>query len=545
MAGQPTGNLRASVGAGVSWMALATVIGKLATFFAQIALGWLLSKGDFGVYATAISVAGFVMLFRDGGVRELLIQRGQAQYEKLVGPVFGMAATINLATALTLAALAEPISHAFTQSPEDAQRLKPLLWIIAASLPLGTPAAILQARLRMNLQFGILSRIQMISSILRQASTVGFAIAGLGPLSFVLPLFVCALYEGIASWRATREAPWARSWAPGKWLGLFMTTIWLCFGSVSNFMLDMGDQAVISTMVPSQTVGTYYFAVMIMAQLGVLMSYNLQLVLMPALTRLKDNRDRLREALLKSLRVLMIVAAPGCLGLAVLMEPVERVLWHGKWDAAVLVVQIFGIFYPLRITFGATTALLQSQGRFRAWSLKTFLEGLCFMGGAALGAHFGARELVPGLNHAAHIALGVGLGMLISRSIVLTLSLASVGASFRQRVVCVVPAWLLAVGVAGACWAVDWALVDRAGLVAGAQSWLTDHAKLGSQLAETLVQLVRGGLLFTLYCALYIPAARLLLAQHLREALETMPARLRPRLARLVRLDVAPASTAP
>jgi PST family polysaccharide transporter len=519
-------------------MALATVVGKLATFVAQIVLGWLLSDGDFGVYATAIAVAGFVMLFRDGGVRELLIQRGQAHYDRLVGPVFGMAVSINLVTSVALALLAGPISHAFTQTPEDAARLKPLLWIIAASLPLGTPAAILQARLRMNLQFGVLSRIQIVSSILRQASTVGFALAGLGPLSFVLPLIACALYEGFASWRATRETPWSRSWSPGQWPALFATTIWLCFGSVSNFMLDMGDQAVISLFVPSQTVGTYYFAVMIMAQLGVLMSYNLQLVLMPALTRLKDNPDRLREALLKSLRVLMIVAAPGCLGLAVLMEPVERVLWHGKWAAAVLVVQIFGIFYPLRITFGATTALMQSQGRFRAWSLKTFLEGLCFMGGAAIGAVVGERGLIPGLNHAAHIALGVGVGMLISRTLVLSLSLASVGATFRQRVMCVVPAWVLAVAVAGLCWAADAGFISPTALAA--QAWLVDHAKLHPRLSESLVQVVRAAGLFMLYCSLYLPAARMLLPGHLREVLESVPARLRPRLARIVRLDHAP-----
>ena len=61
---------------GISWMILNTITGRVIVFAVQVALGWLLSARDFGLYALALSVSNALGSMRNGGTAELLRQRG-------------------------------------------------------------------------------------------------------------------------------------------------------------------------------------------------------------------------------------------------------------------------------------------------------------------------------------------------------------------------------------------------------------------------------------------------------------------------------------
>jgi hypothetical protein len=136
------------VGRGMSWMLLATVISKVATSVAQVLLGWWLLPEHFRNFAMATTIAGLLMLAKDGGIPNFLNKRGSGEYEDLKGPSFWMCNAYNLAAALLMAVAAYPLAIWY----ED-PKLAPMLWVMAIALPLGTPAAMLQAKLRLDLRF--------------------------------------------------------------------------------------------------------------------------------------------------------------------------------------------------------------------------------------------------------------------------------------------------------------------------------------------------------------------------------------------------------
>lgn len=71
-----TKGLGSRVTSGLLWSVLSIAVGKGASLFAQLILGWLLSKEDFALYAIAISWSTIVMALRNGGTQRLLIQQG-------------------------------------------------------------------------------------------------------------------------------------------------------------------------------------------------------------------------------------------------------------------------------------------------------------------------------------------------------------------------------------------------------------------------------------------------------------------------------------
>ncbi len=126
-----------ATGSGAAWMFAGTIAGKMMSFLAQGVVGWVLTKGDFGVFATAASVAGFIAICRDAGVGQYLVQRGAAEYPRLSGPLFWLAMVFNSIAGLLVAVSAWPLAMHVYDSPE----LVPVLLVMALTVPMGTPAS--------------------------------------------------------------------------------------------------------------------------------------------------------------------------------------------------------------------------------------------------------------------------------------------------------------------------------------------------------------------------------------------------------------------
>jgi PST family polysaccharide transporter len=437
--------LARTTGRGAAWMVASQVGAKFAMSVAQIILGWILSEDDFGVYASAIAFAAVLGGFRDGGVRELLIQRGAKNYAELVGPVFWLAFAINCVVALILAGASLPVAAMF-----DDARMIPILLVVAVSLPLATPSAILQTRLRMDLRFPELAQMTTVSAMIRQFGSVVFALMGFGPVSFVLPLIVCGIYEALFCMRRVVERPWRLAARVREWGELLRSTRWLIFGAVSNIVLDQGGFLTLGLIVSKAVVGFVYFGFWAMMQTAVLLSFAVQQVLMPVIAKLNSEPERQRAAVLRAFKATLLISGGACVTLAAVMGPLESIIWHGRWEPAVLVVQVFGIFFAMRCTFGLTTAVLQAQGRFKRWSVITLTEGLFLVVLATIGAYVGGWESGLGIQGPyglragpTDVALWSAGALGLTRYLVGASVLSLCGASLRERLAALIPSWLL------------------------------------------------------------------------------------------------------
>ncbi len=509
----------------MSFTAANSVISKLISFAAIAVLGWYLDDHDFGLYAMAFSIAAFLQIFRDGGVVQLLIQRGEKEYAHLLGPVFWMAFAFNTATALALCAIA-PVAASLKSEP----MLAPLIWVLALTMPLSTPGIIFISRLQMRLRFGYLNAVSLGSSLIRYGGTIGLAVSGFGPMSFVLPMPVIALYEGVAYFLAVREKPWTRSPRLSMWRELFSHSKWLIFFALSIATLNQGGYLVIGAIVDLERVGVFAFAFQLISQVDALLG-TLGTVLFPALARLNDDPKRQEHATMRTIRVLMFLACPAALGLAAVVDPLEQLLWHGKWHAAVWPVQALALFYAARILITIPNAALQARGKFRVNATLTLLAGLGTMTAAGIGAAWGAASSNPEQLTPNRIAecMGVAIGVFCTGFSLWGLS--KIQLSWRRVLGAVAPSWVFAVAAAGIVIVLDH--FTSAGVGGVAQS-LADRLKAMSvpladkDWAPTAIDgLLRLVMAFGVYCASYGVLFRVFAPSRLVEAMAVVPGPLR------------------
>lgn len=377
---RPKATLVRLVTGGMLWVAGSTLVGKAASFLAQLVLGWALGPEDFALYAIAISVATLLFAVRNGGVRELLIQRG-GDYDALAPGCLRIALLFNLGLAGLLAGAAPLLAHIY-----QAPKLPPLLWVIAAYIALYTPAGILQAKVYTDMRFSFIGKLNSVSIVLRQGAAVLFALGGLGALSFVIPMVLQAVFESLAFLLALKR--WPRGGLPTMQVFRMLSadSRWVMFGALAMALVLQGDYMIVGYLSDKVTLGLYFFGFQLSFALESLFVSGLQTIMFSAFASLSAEPERQGAAYMRAAGILSYVVTPLCLGLALVAEPLVHHLWRGKWDPAAIVFQLIllGLFLRIQVPLGV--ALLESRGRWRFRSLLVACDGLGLVAAAGLGA---------------------------------------------------------------------------------------------------------------------------------------------------------------
>lgn len=521
---------------GMSWMVVATLVIKTLSFFSTWALGTLLSKDDYGVYGIAMGLAAFAQVLRDGGMRQILIQKRAHRYAKLSGPMFWFSGAFNGGAGLLLGLAAWPISWAYGE-PE----LAPVLVATATSIALATPSGVLRAKIAVDLKFSRLAQLNTWSAAVRYTSMIGCAAMGLGALSFTIPLVLIAIFEAVYGYVVTRDKPWMRGPRMRIWPALWGRSKWLILGTLGMTTLRQGDYLVLGWLKAGGyllmgVVGQYVFAYQAAVQINVLVAVNLQQVLFPALSKLAGEPQRHALAVMRATRVMMLAGSGLGLSLACSIAPLQVMLWNGKWDGAVWAVIWMSAFFPLRLLTSVLNAAQLSKARFRDWFWITLLQGGGMMAAAAVGglvcngqgaemlesvgASIGiAPELLHGmLNGAGSISFVIGLYFLVGVAPTVVWGLHRCGADWKRIAPLILPTWMVSCAAAAA--------------TMGIAHVTPLPASLPTRLAA-LVDFVERNIVFGV---LNIALLRVFTPRTLAEAVEIVPRRVRRPVRRLLRL---------
>lgn len=424
--------LARAAGRGFSWMSLSLVAGKVLILIAQGVLAWFLTQEELGLLAIVAGVAACVKIFHDAGVPQVIVQRGAESFDRLQGAVFWIGMGISLIGGVGLAVAAPSIASFYGD-----QRLTPLLQVVALTLPLGAPASTLRAKLQIDLRFRVISMLSVGKFAVRSLGMIVLAWLGYGLMCFVLPLVAMAAFEVVFAWIAVRVVPWRHGPQFRQWPGLLRNSFWVVFATVAKAFARNGDYFVLGRMLPKAIVGPYFIAYLVTSQITGLIALNLRHVLFPVMTHMVDQPARQAQAMTRSMRVLVLVAAPASMLVALTIEPVEQLIYGGKWEAAVPLVQIFALVSPILMLTDISHAALIAKGHFRRSALLTLAEGIWFTGSAWLAVTLEGTDIT-------RVALWI-FGLQILYALVVNLAvMRGFGIAASRYVASFVPQWCVA-----------------------------------------------------------------------------------------------------
>lgn len=361
---------------GIGWELGGSMASRAVKFVVSIALARLLFPSDFGLLALAVICFGFTELFIQLGMVKALVQRPTLT-DRHRSSAFWLTFSSSVILAVLVFLAARPLSL-FFQEP----RLRLVLMVMAVDLVVSGAHLVHRAVIRRSMRFNRRNQIQLTSVTAAGSTAVVLAALGAGVWSLVANYMLLTLFDCVGYW-------YLSGWSPHFYFGRReIRELWAVAGGVTgshvlNFWVEKIDDLLIGRYEGSEVLGLYTRAYALMRLPAREFSSAISRVMMPAFSRIQEEREQFRRIYLKVTRIIGLVTVPAVAGLLLTARSFVVAVLGPHWEAAVPFVQVLcleGLKQPvqsnLHLIFEATGSTWL-QFRWRIFYAIALIGAIC------------------------------------------------------------------------------------------------------------------------------------------------------------------------
>lgn len=349
-------SLKSTATKGMFWSAIDKFAVQAGQFIIGIVLARLLMPEDFGLIGMLSIFLAITQSFIDSGMGSGLVQKNnRTDVDFSTVFVFNFAVSILFYLVLFFTA---PLIADFYNMPQ----LLPITRILTIIIVINSLAVVQRSRLTINIDFKVFAKVNVVSVILGGILGVFFAYNGYGVWALVIQYISAATVSVMMLW-------WLSHWKPS--IVFSKGSFKELFGFGSN-LLVAGLYASAFQNIYNITIGKIYSA----SDLGFYtraksfaemssgtVTSILHQVTYPILASLQDDKERLVSVYSRLIRMTSFFIFPVMTLLALLADPLIRLLLGEKWVPVIVLLQwmcFARMFYPIS---GINMNILNAIGR--------------------------------------------------------------------------------------------------------------------------------------------------------------------------------------
>lgn len=368
------------VALGVVWVVAGALAGKIVGVGVQVVLGWVLAPADFAIFASALGLNLVAAALLDGGAERFLLRSGDA-YGRVIRAATRLAWLANTLAGVAVLGIA---AWAWWWRRDDV--LAGVLVVMAVQAAGRTPVSMQRIRLRHAMRFGVVARIEAAAIVFRGLLSVGLALLGLGAFAFVIPLVVSLPLEWVLLRRQSRDLPRRESDGPSDSIReVLRSTRWIVAANTALTLAGRGDYLALTIAAPG-VLGPYFFGFQLAVASMQLFMASFRSVLLPGFSRVGDDPARLRSAARRAIGAVNLLLPPACAALAILAPAMVHMVWRGRWDDSIVVVQAVAISTAVRAASPVAFSLMEVRGRWARVAMLNTIDGATLVGTVLIGA---------------------------------------------------------------------------------------------------------------------------------------------------------------
>ncbi|MDQ1728471.1 MAG: hypothetical protein QOD33_596 [Pyrinomonadaceae bacterium] len=382
-----TEHLQADLGARTARGGAVTVVSHSLRFVITIAatgvMARLLRPADYGLIGMVAFFTNFVAMFKDLGLSVATIQKADVTGDQ-VSTLFWFNVAFSLAITVLMVALSPFVSWFYGEP-----RLLAVTVVTALGFILGGLTVQHEALLRRQMRFFSLVSIVLLSTVVGYAVGIVLAWRGFSYWALVYSQLALLTTNTIGVWLVCR-------WRPGLPKRNSGVRSMIAFGrnftgfSIINYFSRNLDNLLLGKVWGANELGLYNRAYQLMTLPIDQINEPVTSVAIPALSRIKDEEQRYRQAYLRMLEKIAMFTMPAIAFMMASSDWIVQVVLGPQWSATsriFLLLGITGLFQPIANTSGW---LFLTQGRSRHMFQWGLISGPLTMGSILVGLPWGA-----------------------------------------------------------------------------------------------------------------------------------------------------------
>lgn len=349
------------------WVGVGNLVTSVLGVLRSVVLARLLTPEMFGLMGLAGVAIRTVETVTRPGIVQALIAR-QRDFAEAAPTAFALLIVRGVLLSVALALVA-PLVGTFY----EAEQLEAILRVLAVVFLIGGLANIQTIARQKELDFRRLTYLSLTTTVLSTMVTLTAAFMWRSVWALVIGQIANSLAHAVLSY-------W---FLPGRivvdWNGAIARELlrygkFITGSSIVLFVANELDSAVIGKMLGVEQLGYYALAFTIADLATAALSRTASRIMMPAYSQLQSEPATLHRAFLRTINLVMHLVLPASVALALLAEPLIRLVYGDRWLPAVIPLQIFTIFGVARAIVAFNGYLFEGTGRpqlaFRLGALR-------------------------------------------------------------------------------------------------------------------------------------------------------------------------------
>jgi len=369
----------------VAWNATAKWISQGLTWISTIVIARLLTPYDFGIMGMAGLYLALATLVSQMGIGQAIVTLRDMSRQR-IAQLNCVALAIGVGLVGVSFVVAAPLARFFSAPP-----LRAVVWVVSSTYLITSLQVVPRALLQKEMRFKELASAETTRYLVQAAISVVLAWAGFRYWSLVWGYIAGAAAATLLLWRWRGHSfAWPRLRELRRELrygGNVLATgiAWYCY--------DNADFLVAGRVLGSVPLGNYTMAWTI-ACAPVEKIANLITGVTPAyFSAVQREPAELRRYLLRLTEIISCATIPASLGLALVADPLVRVLLGPKWLGAILPLRILGAFVAARSIAVVVPNLLIAIGEAAFVMWATLAAAAVMPCAFYLGSHWGTAGI--------------------------------------------------------------------------------------------------------------------------------------------------------
>lgn len=366
----------------VIWRSGSQILAQIITWASTLLVIRLLDPADYGLFAMTQVVISFLAFLNGWGFASALVQSDSLDPFR-IRQAFGLLLLLNALLA-AIQFFGAPVAAAYYGQPMVAELLR-----VQALIFLATPfIALPEVMMARKLDFRRQAFVNLAAALAGAGTALGCALAGFGVWTLVYAPIALFWTRAIGLTLVVRLLVWPsfNFKGCGQIIGfgsaiLFSQLFWL--------VQSQSDVFIAGRRFEPHALGLYAEALFLAQIFMAKFVPPLNEVAFPAYSRIKNDPAAVRRGLIKTIRLLMLVAAPFYCGLAVTAAPIVETLFGMKWIGMVPYIQLIAlalIFMTVQILFAPVNSAL---GKPSVSTRAALCGAILFPAAFLIGAQWG------------------------------------------------------------------------------------------------------------------------------------------------------------
>ncbi len=342
----------------LKWSALGEIASKVLPPLFYIIAARLLIPEDFGVVATSAMVVAFASILWEAGLSKALIQN---QDEESIQKMSNIVLYTNMGLSALLYLVLFFSSDIIASFFHD-ERVANVLQISGLSLLLGSLMSVQTSLLQKDFEFKKLFLSRFIGAIIPGLISVLLAYYGYGYWALVTGTIISMILQTLILWYVT---PWRPSYEYDLAIAkkMFHFSKWILLSALLSWFFVWGDIFVLGFFFTSHQLGLYRTGNYFVGTVIGLVTAPILPVMFSYFSKIQDDKESVKKALLLSSKVVSFFVLPIGVGLYLVQNPLSDLIFGEKWIGIASVIGYLSLMHGVAWIIGLNNSAYIAIGR--------------------------------------------------------------------------------------------------------------------------------------------------------------------------------------